>query len=242
MTDFTSFRDILKNELKERGMTLDQLAENTEISPRYLRALMESDTDNLPPAPYVRGYLQKIADVLETDFSLLWKQYENDRSIRKSGASDALPHNRFAVRPIRKRGLIIAGVLILLLAISLPSIADFFGKPSLEVSFPQEETIFSNTSHITITGKVGDTQDTVTVNDTEVAVQPDGTFSKDVPLSEGANSFQISAKRFLGQRTTIARNVFYRTAPFASPSPTPEETPEETPTEEPSPSESPLSP
>ncbi|OGM90308.1 hypothetical protein A2755_03915 [Candidatus Wolfebacteria bacterium RIFCSPHIGHO2_01_FULL_48_22] len=207
--------------MKERGVTLAQLSAATEISSRYLQALIDGDTDNLPPAPYIRGYLQKIAEVLDVDFSVLWKYYESDLSIRKSGGHDTLPQNRFAVRPVRKGPILITGIIIVLLAIALPYLADFFGKPSLEISFPQEESFFSQSEQITITGRVGRAQDVVSINGTEVAVLQDGTFSKEVPLSDGANSFEIIAKRFLGQETRIVRNVFYRTEPFASPSPQP---------------------
>src|SRR5690606_28490997 len=123
MTDIRSFKDILKDELKERGMSMQQLAEMTEISPKYLQALVDSDTEHLPPAPYIRGYLEKIATVLEVDFSVLWNYYANDQGIQKSGAYDMLPQNRFAIKPFNKVALIITGAVIVLLAVALPAIA-----------------------------------------------------------------------------------------------------------------------
>ncbi len=221
MTDIRTFRDILKEEMKERGISMQQLAELTEISPKYLRALIDSETENLPPAPYVRGYLQKIADVLETDFSVLWNYYAADQSVQKSGAMDTLPRNRYALRPINKVSILITGAVIILLAIFFPSITDFFGKPSLELSSPQSETTFSEADHVTIAGRVKHAEDSVYINDTGVVVEPDGSFSKEVPLSEGANAFDVKAKRFLGREAHITRTVFYRTQPTVMPSPSP---------------------
>lgn len=229
MSDFTSFKDILKNEMRERGVTMQDLSESTEISQRYLRALIESDPLNLPPAPYIRGYLQKIADVLNVDFSMLWKYYENDREIRTSGSADTLPENRFALRPINKTVLFITGVIIVLLAIFFPFFTDFFGKPSLEVLVPREESSFSQTNTASISGRVGRTQDSVFINGTEILVQENGVFLQDVPLSDGANSFEIVARRFLGQETRITRNIFYRTQPFADTTPFPLLTPTQSP-------------
>lgn len=239
MPNFQSFKEILKEELKEREMTLDQLAEITEISPRYLRALVESDTDNLPPAPYIRGYLQKIADALSVDFSMLWKYYENDQAIKKSGSTDTLPLNRFALKPINKTALVFVAVFVVALALFFPTLVDFFGRPSFEILTPLEEMSFSDVDHATISGKVKRPQDTVYINNTEVPVGEDGSFSKDVPLSEGANSFEVLVRRFLGRETTGTRNIFYRTQPFVDLIQTPAESEILTPTNSPSPSPSP---
>lgn len=225
MPDFTSFKDILKNEMREQGVTLQELSQSTEISERYLRALIESDTAHLPPAPYIRGYLRKIATVLDVDFSMLWKYYENDKEVRASGSADTLPQNRFAFRPHNKIALVLTGVVLIALAIFFPFFTDFFGKPSLEIFVPNQESSVLQTDRITISGKVGRAQDSVFINNTEISVQDDGVFTQEVSLVEGANSFEIRAKRFLGKEMRVVRNVFYRTQPFTQETPFPTSTP-----------------
>ena len=50
-----------------RGITLDEVADDTKIALRYLEAIEINDYARLPAAVFVRGYLREIADVLEVD-------------------------------------------------------------------------------------------------------------------------------------------------------------------------------
>lgn len=48
-----------------KGVSLEQLAETTRISARYLKAIEDNAYDRLPAAVFVRGYLKEITGVLE---------------------------------------------------------------------------------------------------------------------------------------------------------------------------------
>ena len=50
-------------ELRKR--TLDELADETRISLRYLHALESNDFDSLPAATFVRGYVKELARALD---------------------------------------------------------------------------------------------------------------------------------------------------------------------------------
>jgi cytoskeletal protein RodZ len=47
-----------------RGMTLQELADNTRISVRYLEAIEQDDHGALPSATFVRGYVREMAKQL----------------------------------------------------------------------------------------------------------------------------------------------------------------------------------
>jgi hypothetical protein len=49
---------------EEKGMSLDELAATTRISARYLEAIEENAFDKLPAAPFVRGYVRQVAQIL----------------------------------------------------------------------------------------------------------------------------------------------------------------------------------
>jgi len=48
-----------------RGMQLEDLAQETRISLRYLHAIESNDFDSLPAATFVRGYVKEIAQALD---------------------------------------------------------------------------------------------------------------------------------------------------------------------------------
>lgn len=64
----------------QRGLTLEQVASETNLSPRYVEALEADDYDALPGAAFIRGYLRRYAqlvqlpgDALVADFDARWR-------------------------------------------------------------------------------------------------------------------------------------------------------------------------
>jgi len=57
------------------GITIDQVAESTRISSRYLQAIETNAFDRLPSAIFVKGYLREISRVLDLDSDQLVEGY-----------------------------------------------------------------------------------------------------------------------------------------------------------------------
>ncbi len=57
----------LRNARVQRGLTIEQVAQDTRISARFLRALEEDDFEALPAPVYVRGFLRSYANYLRID-------------------------------------------------------------------------------------------------------------------------------------------------------------------------------
>ena len=57
------------------GITIDQVAESTRISSRYLQAIETNAFDRLPSAIFVKGYLREISRVLDLDGDQLVEGY-----------------------------------------------------------------------------------------------------------------------------------------------------------------------
>ena len=57
----------LRNARIQRGLTIEQVAQDTRISARFLRALEEDDFEALPAPVYVRGFLRSYANYLRID-------------------------------------------------------------------------------------------------------------------------------------------------------------------------------
>jgi transcriptional regulator with XRE-family HTH domain len=60
----TSFGDYLRREREDRGVTLDEIAEITRISPCLLEYLETDRHEALPPMPIVKGFLRSYAAIL----------------------------------------------------------------------------------------------------------------------------------------------------------------------------------
>jgi hypothetical protein len=157
---------------------------------------------------------------LELDFDALWEEFQAEQHRLMSGSKDRLPINRFAPKPLNKKIIVIGLVVIIGLVLLVPQLADFLGKPSLDILVPESNNDETALQQFTIRGQVGNPQDKIMVNGDEALVTEDGTFQKEVYLEEGMNTFHITAKRLLGRETTITRNIFYTPPPTPTPATT----------------------
>jgi len=121
---------MLNEILQEKNINLAKLSESTGISERYLQALIEEKYEKLPPAPYIRSYLLKIANALSLDGQKLWQEYQKKTQLKKSGVNDRLPLNRFNPKPLNKK-IIFALIAVMLIGYLLFKYNFFLGKPSL---------------------------------------------------------------------------------------------------------------
>ena len=81
--------------------------------------------------------------------------------------------------------------------------------PTLTLTNPADGLI-TNKSTLVVSGKTDDATSkpvTVTVNGTAVAVNSDGTFSKEITLTNGSNTITVVAKDKAGKTTTVTRKV-----------------------------------
>lgn len=69
--------ETLRNARVARGLTIEQAAQDTRISPRFLAALEEEQFDALPAPVYVRGFLRSYANYLRLDATPLLAQLQD---------------------------------------------------------------------------------------------------------------------------------------------------------------------
>ena len=195
--------------LQDKNINLAKLAESTGISERFLKALIEEKYEKLPAAPYIRSYLFKIAEALNTDGQKLWQEYQKNAQLKKSGSSDHLPLNRFRPKPLNKK--IIFALILAILAGYLAFQYNFFlGKPTLSLLGQLASSINPVISdpNLKIEGRVK-SGDQLMINKENAFVDENGYFQKDFSLQPGLNIVQFQIKRFLGRETTIIKQVLY---------------------------------
>ncbi len=206
--------EILNRVTELRGLDLKKLSELTDIPVHYLTALANGEFEKLPAAPYVRGYLAKIAEALRVDENLLLKTYKQEvsfRSLRASGPEDKLPANRFTFRASRRKRILLAITLaaILVIVFIVWRADDFLGKPRIEIISPAADNLIVNSPSIKLSGRVNG-NDKLTIYGEEILAAKDGSFEKEFFLQPGLNRIEFKVKRFLGGETTIVRQVIYQ--------------------------------
>lgn len=191
--------------MESKGMDAGKLSDLTDVPQRFIVSLVDGDFKNLPSEPYIRGYLFKIAGVLDADPNFLWRSFRQSSEIHSSGSADLLPANRFSLQKISsKKVWIVLAVLVLLGFLGL-RINNILGMPTLEVSLPETTT----NQTINVTGKVNP-GDTLTLNNEVIYLNQGGQFEEEVQLEPGLNTLEFRIKRFLGRETRIVKQVFYQ--------------------------------
>lgn len=201
--------ETLVEAMKVKGLTIPKLSETTGISERTIELLLAERFEELPPAPYVRGYLLKIAEVLGADGEMLWDAYGKFHAeIRRAGQKDMLPANRFAL-PLISRKLLV-GVGLAILVVGLVVFRFFLGERTfvLEVNIP--DNLVVATSTYVLEGRVR-AGDQLTVNGVPFTLNTDGTFSRAWTLEPGFYTFRFSVTRPLEGTQEFEKQIFYET-------------------------------
>ena len=72
-----SLGDTLKSAREERGISMDQVIHETNISRNYLEALEDEKFDEFPAETYLVGFLRNYSDFLGLDSDKIVGQYKN---------------------------------------------------------------------------------------------------------------------------------------------------------------------
>ncbi|MDO8536878.1 MAG: helix-turn-helix domain-containing protein [bacterium] len=212
MEDFErgDFSQIFNERVKERGLSLKKLSELTGIAIKHLEALSSGNFAKMPSAPYFRGYLIKLGQILEFDAGLWWERLKTSGLVKDPSTSDAPPENRFIKSSLYKY----LWIAVVAFAIALYAVLQFsriFGRPVLTVTNPRENPAYISTSNVELMGKI-ENGNKLTVNGEFISLNPDGTWQKMILLQSGPNTFEISAKKFLGEEVKIVQQIIYEPA------------------------------
>ncbi len=203
------FKTLISEAIGHRNINLERLSQITNIPSRYLEAIQNLDTGKLPAAPYVRGYLKKIAAALNLNSAELWQLYEKELAPKSSGAFDKLPINRFAIQSLGKKGILVGLIVLFALVYILINAGNLFGAPPLAITNPAAATLMAAEPVIVLEGKF-DPKDKLTINDEERLGDAQGNFSIPFNLQPGLNTVEFKVKRFLGKETVITKQVLYQ--------------------------------
>lgn len=192
-----------------KGLSIERLAEITDIPERFIKAIMDENISSLPSSPYIRGYLVRMAEALNLNGGELWEIYKEKLDIKTSGGKDKLPQNRFESKPFKKRNIIFIALAVVIVVFLVSKAGRLLGIPSIDINSPAIDNIIVTEPFIDLRGRV-DTQDKLMINSEEVTADENGYFTKQFSLEPGLNSIEFKVKRLLGKETTVVRKVIYQ--------------------------------
>lgn len=201
--------ETIKEAMGIKGLSIARIQQLTDIPERYIETILKGELKKMPAAPYIRGYLYKLSEILGLNGEGLWQQYKKEVEIFSSGAKDRLPENRFAIKTISKKW-IVGGIIGIIILIYLGVNASrLLGKPELTINLPISDTTLTNLSNATISGKINP-NDILKINGQEIISNKEGEFEKKYNLQLGINNFEISVKKFLGRETKVVKQIIYQ--------------------------------
>lgn len=204
-----SLKELILERVDAKGFNFEKIAQATEIPRHYLEAVFQGAWNRLPPAPYTRGYLKKLAAVLEINPNDLWVAYQNESEAKISGPMDRLPENRFAIKNLNQKWVwltVLAAVLVVYISLNIDR---FLGFPKLTVESPLGESLITVFPTFNFSGEVNP-EDRLFINGEEVFIDKIGQFQKNYSLQAGLNNFELVAKRFLGRETKVIKQIIYQ--------------------------------
>lgn len=217
MEEFTEKKSLgaqLEDAMKAKSISLEKLAQLTGISERFLESIIKEDKSKLPSAPYMRGYLSRIAGVLNLDGDVLWNEYQAQNSgkqiVPKSETINEPRHNEWIKKMMNTKVLVAIGVVLGILLVIIWRGPAFIGKPTLVLeNFGDNVSV--STSTFTVKGKI-DPKNQITINDEVVFPDDTGTFEKSFTLASGFNTFHFKVKGILGKELDITKQVYLSTS------------------------------
>lgn len=205
---------ILAEERQRQRVTLQQLAEQTQIKLVYLKALESSQFDQLPPAPFVKGFIKSYARVFNLDakslLALLRRDYHEDQqgSLIPQEMRHSSSKKRQFWRPVTLVVLLAAVVFLTLFSYVGWQWYNLNRPPRLIIHAPKESEFVS--SQIEVRG-LTDPEAIVTVNAQPVSLQPDGSFFTEFYLpKEGISTITIEAIDQRGKVNMQQRTVYVK--------------------------------
>jgi transcriptional regulator with XRE-family HTH domain len=207
----------LRDRMKDKGISLKRLSDLSGISINHIENMLRGDFEHVPPTPYFRGYLIRLGEILNFDGEAWWEKIKKDDDVKKSGPADSLPRNRFT-RESPARIIGIAAAILVLLVMFGFALPHILGKPTVSIVLPQGNPYVTTSDSVVIQGSAENT-DSLLVNGDDATISSNGSWQKNVLLQEGMNTFDISAKKFLGGTTDIIEQIIYNPPATASSSP-----------------------
>lgn len=201
------FGEILESQRKARRISLKKASKDLRIAKEHLQALEAQDWQNLPEAPFVKGFIISYCRYLGLDpektLPLYRREYDERQFQKDPSFKDQ--KKRLYLTPARLINFIFFAALATFVAYLLIQYSSILSAPKLEINSPSDDE--NVTVPVIIIQGQTEEDTTVSVDGEFVPVDTNGDFSYQYSLEEGKNTIEIIASKRLSPKTKVERTV-----------------------------------
>ncbi len=185
--------NLLKKAREHAGKKIEEAAQITKIKPDYLEKIERNDFSGFNSSAFVKGFIRSYASYLGLDAEnivALFRRQIGEEDVPLKAKNSPIKTESTIISP----AMIMSGALIVFFIGLFGYLFFQFYKlqqaPSFTISSPQESAVTVDKPTLEIKGFT-EANTIVTVNDKQVQLKDDNTFSILLDLKEGANTFKF---------------------------------------------------
>jgi transcriptional regulator with XRE-family HTH domain len=193
----------------EKKLSLEDVSRGTKIRTSFLSAIERGEYDALPSSSYAQGFVSNYAQYLgfpkKEALALFRREFDASKTYNVLPDRFSDPANPSITRfKIQQRMLLLAFIFIFLFGFLGYSYKDAFFSPSLQVSVMKVPS--TSPGEIAVSGKAN-AYAIVTINNTPIAIEQDGTFIKKITVFPGKSVVTVRAVNRFGRETIITKTI-----------------------------------
>ncbi len=201
------------DERKRKGLTIPEVAKATKIKEEFLRAIEKGDFKSLPSSAYAYGFVRNYAKFLglpvEKSLAIYRREYDEKKNVEVLPRGFSNPKEYVPPKFRFGRSALVIGLLFLVVAgfLFFQYRAAIF-DPRINIDYPKEgQTV--NSLIIEVKGKT-DPSATLLIDNKQVPIEADGTFSKEISVFPGNSAVSFKVENKFGRVTTQTRKILVK--------------------------------
>jgi len=203
--------NLLQEARLKTGLSLKMIAKHIKIDKKYLEALECNAWHKLPGEVYAKNFLKKYCSYLKINPATLkidWSSIDDFKTSRPSEdfKKKARPQDLLNLPKTLRAILILLAALAIIIYL-IWQINFIISAPEIEIFYPANDITTPNNILI-LTGKT-EHEVKLKINDQEIILESDNTFSQTLNLSPGLNIIKIEGKKKYSKTQILERRVIY---------------------------------
>jgi cytoskeletal protein RodZ len=190
--------EVLKKQRQKLDKTLEQVALDTKIQPRFIRYIEDDDFKKFDSSVYAQGFIKIYAKYLDLDEERMLaiyrrsvpEKYNKDYRWRETESGT---NRNISITPQSVALVLSVLFLIGILSYIGYQVYQFQSPPEITIISPEDQTSV-DVSEIELRG-ITDTNSSLFINDNPVETDQEGNFIYTIELNPGVNLITIQAKK-----------------------------------------------
>ena len=200
----------IKRAREKKNKSLEEVAEETRINQKYLKAIEEGTYQILPSGIYSKIFFKKYINYLGVNHKNIVndfiKEQQRNQSFEKNIFFNKVVNWKSLLSfPSIGRSFLIFFVVLIFLLYLFFYFKNIFLAPMLEVYHPENNQLVNSFS-VEVRGCT-EPESEVKINGQIILIDKDSCFSDQVYLKSGVNSITITAKKKYSQESEIVKRV-----------------------------------